>query len=118
MPVTTGNQVIEAAGVSPGEKWLVYDLNIGGNVSRYKLRIGSGESVQVTGGPMDFYPTWSPDATEIAFHAMRTDNRDIFVVEADGGTVRQLTNDSAQEFYPHWSPDGGRPTERGSCTGT
>ncbi|HSF18639.1 MAG TPA: protein kinase [Vicinamibacteria bacterium] len=106
MPVTTGNQVIEAVGVSPDGKWLVYDLNLGGNVSLYKLRVGSSESVQVTRGPMDFYPTWSPDAIEIAFHAMRTDNRDIFIVGADGGPVRQLTNDRAQEFYPHWSPDG------------
>jgi Tol biopolymer transport system component len=37
---------------------------------------------------------------------MRSDNRDIFVVSAVGGTVRRLTNNPAQEFYPHWSPDG------------
>ena len=107
-PVTTGNQVVEAVAVSPDGKWLVFDLNHSGNVSLFKMPVEGREPVQVTDGPMDFYPTWSPDGREIAFHAMRTDNRDIFVVSADGGAVRQLTNDPAQEFYPHWSPDGTR----------
>jgi Tol biopolymer transport system component len=107
-PVTSGNRRSEAVAVSPDGKWLAFDLNQNGDVSIFKMPVEGSPPVQVTEGPKDFYPTWSPDGREILFHAIRNDNRDIFVVSADGGAVRQLTSHAAHEFYPHWSPDGKR----------
>ncbi|HEY0605480.1 MAG TPA: hypothetical protein VGD58_21340 [Herpetosiphonaceae bacterium] len=67
------------------------------------------------GGDSD--PVWSPDGTQIAF--VREDarpsaedlaswRRDIFVMNADGSNVRQLTTTRGFDPSPAWSPDGKR----------
>jgi TolB protein len=107
-PVTTGNQRIEGVDVSSDGRWLVFNSDLNGTWALYKMMVGGGEPVPITSGPLDFRAAWSPDGREVAFHAIRGASRDVFVVSADGGPVRQLTNDPAQEFYPQWSPDGTR----------
>jgi Tol biopolymer transport system component/PKD repeat protein/pimeloyl-ACP methyl ester carboxylesterase len=47
-------------------------------------------------------PHWSPDGRQIAFPR----NGHIFVVNADGSSLRQLTNVDGPHFAPSWSPDG------------
>jgi Tol biopolymer transport system component len=54
----------------------------------------------------DQAPTWSPDGTQIAFAAIRGDESDIYVVDADGSNLTQLTHDPATDTDPEWSPDG------------
>ena len=56
--------------------------------------------------------SWSPDGKQIAFRSaeyFRWDDlfhSDIWVMEADGGNPRNLTNHHAQDTSPDWSPDG------------
>ena len=52
----------------------------------------------------DFYPAWSPDGSQIAFYSTRDGDREIFVMDADGSNVTQLTDNSAQDRYPQWRP--------------
>ena len=56
----------------------------------------------------DTFPDWSPDGSQIAFGSRRDGNgRNIFVMDANGGNVRQVTRmDFASR--PKWSPDGKR----------
>jgi len=49
-------------------------------------------------------PTWSPDGQQIAFSSSRNESGGIFLMDADGGNVRELTNNG--EGFPSWSPDG------------
>ncbi len=42
----------------------------------------------------------------LAFASTRDGDYEIFVVDADGANVRQLTNNSALDYAPTWSPDG------------
>jgi TolB protein len=42
----------------------------------------------------------------IAFSSARGGNRDVYVMDADGGNVRQITTRSEADGYPAWSPDG------------
>lgn len=65
-------------------------------------------------------PDWSPDGSKIVFHSNRTGQNHIFVMNADGSNVKQLTgkkNKEAVEYSAHFSPDGKKivygSTERG-----
>jgi len=53
------------------------------------------------------YPAWSPDGSRIAFESTRDGpDADIFVMQADGTGVVQLTRNDAYDGTPSWSPDG------------
>ncbi len=60
-------------------------------------------------------PVWSPDGKKIAFVSDRTgkeydgdQNNDIWVISAEGGSLKQITTQTHQDSYPHWSPMGSR----------
>ena len=54
----------------------------------------------------DDEPDWSPDGTKIAWSSDRDGNFEIYVMDADGSNVTQLTTDSG--LTPRWSSDGQR----------
>lgn len=69
--------------------------------------LGDGRSQQnPSAQPGDTAPRWSPRGTQIAFVSQRQGNRDIFVMDADGADLQQITTDPADDAYPAWSPDG------------
>ena len=45
---------------------------------------------------------------QIAFASQRDGNHEIYVMDADGGNQRNLTNDLHLDWDPSWSPDGKR----------
>ena len=53
-------------------------------------------------------PAWSPDGSQIAFWSVVNGNFDVFVVNADGSGLNNLTNSPADEGGPAWSRDGSR----------
>ena len=71
------------------------------------------------------YPAGSPDGTQIAFMSQEPDahgsdpNYDIFVMNADGSGLRQLTDAPGEDGFPSWSPDGAMiaySTTRDDCS--
>lgn len=72
---------------------------------------------QLTDGELwnDNNPSFSPNGDLIVFHANRDGdeyeggfNQDLFVIPADSGEVRKLTQTSSRATSPVWSPDGSR----------
>lgn len=64
---------------------------------------------QVAGSVADWEPTWSPDGTEVAFVSDQDGNPDIYVAQANGTHVRQLTSSKGADKHswnPAWSPRG------------
>lgn len=56
-------------------------------------------------------PRWSPDGSKVVFMSNRgsTDNtNNIFIMNADGTNIKQLTKNQGQNGDPVWSPDGRR----------
>jgi eukaryotic-like serine/threonine-protein kinase len=51
-------------------------------------------------------PAWSPDGSRIAYWTVRSGQRDICTISADGGDRVQLTDDRATDWNPIWI-DGG-----------
>ena len=63
--------------------------------------------------PADWYrvtnlssPAMSPDGRWVAFTSDRGGQMDLWIVSAQGGDARRVTNDLAEEVAPDWSPDG------------
>src|SRR2546426_11048698 len=70
----------------------------------------------------DFWPSWSPGESRIAFTSDRDSpagsiNLEIYVMNADGTGVARITSDTAQDDEPAWSPDGTRLAFRSSRDG-
>jgi Tol biopolymer transport system component len=59
-------------------------------------------------GSIGYQPAPSPDGESIAFVSTRGDVSQVFVANADGSEVRQVTTDPAPKSNPSWSPDGQR----------
>ena len=53
-------------------------------------------------------PVWSPDDRQIAFSGTHGGITDLYIVDADGKNLKQLTNDEYADLQPSWSPDGHR----------
>ncbi len=57
-------------------------------------------------------PQISPDGKQIAFVVTEyflekgESNSEIYLMNADGSNLRQMTNNPAGDFHPRWSPDG------------
>jgi Tol biopolymer transport system component len=49
-------------------------------------------------------PQWSPDGRWILFASDRAGNFDLYLLSADGATLRQLTTGPADDFSPAWQP--------------
>jgi len=63
-------------------------------------------------------PSWSPDGTQIAFASSREGQSNIFVMNADGLDVRNLTKDCVGiSSSPDWSPDGKYIIFESTCIG-
>ncbi|REJ76117.1 MAG: hypothetical protein DWQ47_10880 [Acidobacteria bacterium] len=63
----------------------------------------------------DTYPSYSPDGKKILWRRILDDltaprqyNSEIFVMNADGSDLRNLSNSKHFDGYPEWSPDGER----------
>jgi Tol biopolymer transport system component len=52
----------------------------------------------------DVYPSWSPDASKIAFASNRNGNYEIYAMNANGSGVSRLTSNSALDVWPAWGP--------------
>jgi Tol biopolymer transport system component len=60
---------------------------------------------RLTHGDADaWWPSWSPDGTQIAFQSNPDGQWDIYVIDADGTNVRQLTTGGASDQEPAWRP--------------
>jgi WD40 repeat protein len=86
------------------------------------VALPSGRSIQVmdvatgavttlfdyTAQSFDSAPAWSPDGRQIAFESNLDGDMEIFVMNADGSNVRQITHNTLWDEGPAWSPDGTR----------
>ncbi len=67
--------------------------------------LSTGQSSKLLDGDA-VQPSWSPDGTRIAYWANAGGQRDIWTVDARGGTPVAVTKDAATDWSPEWSPDG------------
>lgn len=80
--------------------------------SHYGIYISDGDGGNPTRLPdqdahYNTMPAWSPERCRVAFTSQTEEtDHDIFIINADGTGLRQLTNDPARDMFPDWSFDG------------
>lgn len=105
-----GNIAFMSNAPAPGES---------GAGSHYRINVMNTNGIGITLNPNpagaynDADPAWSPDGTKIAFASDRRGNYDVYVMNADGTRVTQLTSEPRDDRYPAWSPDGTKIAFRG-----
>ena len=91
------------------------DNDRGHNIEIYVMDADGNNQLNLTNNlTNDEDPSWSPDGKRIVFSAQReghVENKfgitdEIYVMDADGGNQRRLTDNRNNDWDPVWSPDG------------
>ncbi|NWF67676.1 MAG: PD40 domain-containing protein [Chloroflexi bacterium] len=118
--------VIWLGHAKPPPREMLYMSDRDGDWDIYSLDADLGLSLRLTYDPLfnfpntlifNRYPAWSPDGSLIAFHANPLGNYDLYIMNADGTNLHQLTDSPADDAMASWSPDGTRLVFHSQRTG-
>lgn len=71
----------------------------------YRLEVGTGAISQLTYGGNNAAAAYSPDGQFIVFNSLRNDDQaDLYIMRADGHSMRQLTSFPQPDWQPKWGP--------------
>ncbi|MCF0167782.1 MAG: PD40 domain-containing protein [Bacteroidales bacterium] len=89
--------------ISPDGKTIAFSYK--GDI--YTVPSQGGRAVQVTSNPAyESEPIWTKDSRQIVFISYREESKDIYVVDAEGGTPKRLTFTPGNETPLAVLPDG------------
>ena len=95
---------------SPDGRWIAYSRVEADGKSYLWLMSRDGHNPKriATGSGQDFHPSWSPDATRLAFARYVDGNADIYSLRLVDGVVTRLTLGESADLGPDWSWTNGR----------
>jgi TolB protein len=71
--------------------------------------IYSGEKFTLfSKGSLNSAPSWSPDGSKISFTSNVNGNAEVYVINADGTSLKQITFNRAIDTSPSWNPQTGQ----------
>lgn len=114
--LTTGPGNDTEGAWSPDGRRIVFQSDRSGSLDLYTLDVGSGEVRPLVAGPGHAcFPAWSPDGKWVVYsyaHFTTTaferqgDGYNLFLVPAEGGQPRRLTQGLHRDYCPTFSRDG------------
>jgi TolB protein len=102
----------------PGKNGKIAFVRVGALDSHiFTINPDGSELAKISTRPFfDFSPAWSPDGKKIAFSGFTFSgltlprlirgDADIYVINADGSSLKRITESPAGDSWPSWSPDG------------
>ena len=95
---------------SPDNTGIVISMERDENSDLFTINVDSQEISQLTHTTKidELYPQWSPNGDQIVYTSDYDgrEDLDIFIMDADGSNVQQLTDSLQIESLPKWSPNG------------
>jgi Tol biopolymer transport system component len=94
--------------VAPNGSRLAYLFAWPAGFEIYTSKLDGSDRKPVTSRSIDWMPAWSPDSKKIAFSSLRSGSFNIWVVNADGSGLTQVTKFGGERIAisPVYSPDG------------
>ena len=90
---------------SPDGKYLLIYAGPQGNKNIFRIDVQAKTAAQLTNGGNNAACSYSPDGQWIAFNSLRNnDQADIFIMRADGSSLRQVTDNAEPDWQPQWEP--------------
>lgn len=101
--------VTNAQATPPSTRLLTTSIRTG-NTEVFWINPATGDAFNITKAPAseERYPVWSPDGKQVVFTSNRAGTYNLYIANADGSQVRQLTNQPPPTvfYFPSWTADG------------
>ncbi len=107
VPLTADNSLVAAPAWVNAQSSIFYTSYKLGTPKIFSHNLATGERKTVAGYPgLNTSVSLSPDGTKVAMVLSKSGSPDIYVANADGSGLVQLTKTREDESSPCWSPDG------------
>ncbi len=106
-PVAASNMRESSPHAAGPERNLVFVSDRTGDPHVWLSDGDGGEPIQLTRDVFDRIrsPRLSPDGERVLFEGVRDGTTDLYVVDANGGETRAITDGPYDSRYPEWTPD-------------
>ncbi|WP_411028892.1 TolB family protein [Spongiimicrobium sp. 3-5] len=101
--MTTQNRIVFTSDFKEKDNYDIFSMNLDGSDIRQLTSIDG----------INWFPEYSPDGTKILFHSNQDDpslsdsgNFNLYMINADGTGLRQITSMAGQELHAKWHPLG------------
>lgn len=90
---------------SPDGRFLLIYAGPPGDKDIFRIDVEAKTASQLTDGGNNAACSYSPDGQWIAFNSLRNnDQADLFIMRADGSSMRQITDNPEPDWQPQWEP--------------
>ncbi|HTF45669.1 MAG TPA: winged helix-turn-helix domain-containing protein, partial [Terriglobales bacterium] len=103
--MTYAAESISGPAIAPRGDRLAYTQN-SEDIDIWQIQTGKPPRSFASSTRIDFSPQYSPDGKRVAFSSSRSGQMEVWVSNAEGGNLVQLTSSAEHSGTPRWSPDG------------
>lgn len=103
--ITSGGGIKYTPSWSPDGTKLLFSQAVSSQVHIFRINIDGTDSTEITSTGVYYDPEYSPDGTKIIALFASTDD-EIYIMDADGSDVVNITNNGVDEREANWSPNG------------
>jgi TolB protein len=105
--VTHDNTIVAAPAWAPGRQVIYYTSYQPGNPDIFYHNLSTGQRRVIAGfSGLNTSAAVSPDGSKVAMILSKSGSPDVWVCDADGSNLKQVTHTPDDESSPCWSPDG------------
>ena len=105
--VTHDKTIVAAPAWTPGRQVIYYTSYQPGNPDIFYHNLATGQRRIIAGfSGLNTSAAVSPDGSKVAMILSKSGSPDVWVCDADGSNLKQVTHTPEDESSPCWSPDG------------